>query len=434
MLSRKVLLFSSLTLVIFIASVTHAQEEGEPPEADEFAPLNREGTRRPRRTSSSTAHTRVTTASKPTKTTTNYYPHKPYDPKEDKYYRKPNNYDDDRYGGGRYGDDDDNDDRYGGRYGNGHRRIGYDGVDPREYGQDTADFGPVYSDNDSMYASMNIWIRSADDWEQTGRPSYRKKYRGKKYNKGKDYKNKNYKDNDYKDNDYKDNDYKGNDYKDNDYKDNYDNDDDGYKKNYRKKRSYSRVKFPVRHFKDIRKFPLRNFPPLISVFPWLPVFYDKITYQTFIFSPTGGIYILPPLINFYGKRFAVAQLIKWGYASLVSSGAPPPPNVNVAPLVQPAAAPVPAASPNVPPPSNNQPPPDNGPSYDTKKNRFVGGVQTDFPDFKPRYSQTVGEKDYGYGNNRPVNRNSYGSDPTYGGTGRQEVYPQGGPQSGGGSN
>jgi len=41
------------------------------------------------------------------------------------------------------------------------------------------------------------------------------------------------------------------------------------------------------------------------------------------------------LINFYGQRFAVAQLIKWGYASLVSGGTPPPPNLNVAPLVQP---------------------------------------------------------------------------------------------------
>ncbi len=47
------------------------------------------------------------------------------------------------------------------------------------------------------------------------------------------------------------------------------------------------------------------------------------------------VYIIPPLINFYGQRFAVAQLIKWGYASLVSSGAPPPPNIDVAPLVQP---------------------------------------------------------------------------------------------------
>ncbi|CAF1604687.1 unnamed protein product [Adineta ricciae] len=427
MLPRKVLLFSSLILLIFIASVTHAQQQDDPPKPEDGALLNGEPTRRPRRTPSSTASSGLHRSQQKQQLIITHTDHT-IQKRQDKYYRNSNNYDDDRYGG-RYGDDDDDDDRYSGRYRNGHRRIGYDGVDPREYGQDVGDFGPVYSDNDSMYASMNIWIRSADDWEQTGRPSYRKKYRGKKYNKNKDYKNKN-----YKDNDYKDNDYKGNDYKDNDYKDNYDNDDYDYKKNDRKKRSYSRVKFPVRHFKDIHKFPLRNFPPLISIFPWLPVFYDKITYQTFIFSPTGGIYILPPLINFYGKRFAVAQLIKWGYASLVSSGAPPPPNVNVAPLVQPAAAPVPAASPNVPPPSNNQPPPDNAPSYDTKKNRFVGGVQTDFPDFKPRYSQTIGEKDYGYGNNRPANRNTYGSDPTYGGTGRQEVYPQGGPRSGGGYN
>ena len=47
------------------------------------------------------------------------------------------------------------------------------------------------------------------------------------------------------------------------------------------------------------------------------------------------VYIIPPLINFYGQRFAVAQLIKWGYASLVSSGAPVGPGLDVAPLVQP---------------------------------------------------------------------------------------------------
>ena len=47
------------------------------------------------------------------------------------------------------------------------------------------------------------------------------------------------------------------------------------------------------------------------------------------------VYIIPPVINFVGKRFAVAQLIKWGYASLVSTGVPPGPGVNVAPLVQP---------------------------------------------------------------------------------------------------
>lgn len=112
------------------------------------------------------------------------------------------------------------------------------------------DFGPVYSDQDSMYASLNVWIRSADDWEQTGRPSsYRKKYRGKKYNKSKDYKNKNNKDNDYKDD-----------------KDNYDNDDSSYKKNDRKKPSYSRVKFPVRQYKDIKKFPHSNTPEFNLLF------------------------------------------------------------------------------------------------------------------------------------------------------------------------
>lgn len=47
------------------------------------------------------------------------------------------------------------------------------------------------------------------------------------------------------------------------------------------------------------------------------------------------VIIIPPIINFYGRRFAVAQLIKWGYASLVSSGAPIGPGVDVGPLVQP---------------------------------------------------------------------------------------------------
>ena len=47
------------------------------------------------------------------------------------------------------------------------------------------------------------------------------------------------------------------------------------------------------------------------------------------------VFIIPPLINFNGRRFAVAQLIKWGYASLVSSGAPILPGVDVGPLVPP---------------------------------------------------------------------------------------------------
>jgi len=90
------------------------------------------------------------------------------------------------------------------------------------------------------------------------------------------------------------------------------------------------------------------------------------------------------LINFYGQRFAVAQLIKWGYASLVSSGVPPPPAVNVAPLVQPGPPPPPPgiidsilffcffilslciAAGNV------------APKYEK------GAVKTDYPAFRPR--------------------------------------------------
>jgi len=100
---------------------------------------------------------------------------------------------------------------------------------------------------------------------------------------------------------------------------------------------------------------LARLPPLISFLPWLPIFADKLTKQTIIFSPTGGrknnhflcfihfivfffiVYIIPPVINMYGQMFSIAQLIASGYCSLVSSGVPPPPAVNVAPLVSPGA-------------------------------------------------------------------------------------------------
>ncbi len=48
-------------------------------------------------------------------------------------------------------------------------------------------------------------------------------------------------------------------------------------------------------------------------------------------------------------------------------------------------------------------------------------MKTDFPNFKPRYSQTLQEEG-GY--------QSSGSN--YGGTRNQEVYAQGGPRGGGG--
>jgi hypothetical protein len=141
-----------------------------------------------------------------------------------------------------------------------------------------------------MLQSLDVWISAADDWETESKPGYRgqarNNYGGQNRNKyGGQSRNK----------------YGGK----NPSKGGYSN-DDNYDDSDRKKRSYSRVRFPVRQFKDIRQFPLSNFqlffyikinafsffigrfPPLISIFPWVPIFYDKITYQTLIFSPTGG--------------------------------------------------------------------------------------------------------------------------------------------------
>jgi hypothetical protein len=47
------------------------------------------------------------------------------------------------------------------------------------------------------------------------------------------------------------------------------------------------------------------------------------------------VYIIPPLINFFGKLISVGELIASGYASLVGPGIAPQPGFDVAPLVQP---------------------------------------------------------------------------------------------------
>lgn len=143
--------------------------------------------------------------------------------------------------------------------------------------------------------------------------------------------------------------------------------------------------------------------------------------------------MLPPLINFYGQRFAVAQLIKWGYASLVSTGVPPPPNVNIAPLVQPAPGMLPLSvekniteldassllfavggviqagvvgSPGGP-----------APGYDASRGRFRDGVRTEFASFKPRYSDVIYEDDDRASKSGPQNN--------YGGSNNQQVNAQG---------
>jgi hypothetical protein len=171
------------------------------------------------------------------------------------------------------------------------------GRDPDRYGQDLADNKPIYEEKDSMLAALDIWIGSANNWEQDrknkyrGRDNYQGDKRTNKYKNDGDYKDKNskyhdrddnYKRNDGKDNDYKrndgkykddkrndgkDNDYKRNDgkYKDDkrkDYKDTEkkrENYDDDKKNSYRKKRTLERVRFPVRQYKNVDRFPLSKY-------------------------------------------------------------------------------------------------------------------------------------------------------------------------------
>ena len=236
-----------------------------------------------------------------------------------------------------YGDDDDrSNENYDSYERNRKKKPTIGGRDPRPFGQDFADDKKIYDDKDSMLVAIDVWIRSAKNWEQKKKDRYRGRdrddYQAEKYRKNKNYKdkdekydddkddddkykkNKNYKDKDedekykkdknYKDKDedekykkkknYKDDDeddkYKKNkNYKDKDEdeeykkKKNYKDDDDKYKEDkdkdynsddddkddykrkdygkkdtYRKKRSYKRVRFPVRHYKDVRRFPLRK--------------------------------------------------------------------------------------------------------------------------------------------------------------------------------
>ncbi|CAF4037702.1 unnamed protein product [Rotaria sp. Silwood2] len=143
-----------------------------------------------------------------------------------------------------------------------------------------------------------------------------------------------------------------------------------------KKPKPQRFRFPVARY-DRRRFP--PFGPLINFLPWLPIFVERRTKQTIIYSPQGGVYILPPVVNFYGKVYSVGQLIASGYASLVSTGAPPPPAVDVAPLVQTGAV----VGPGVP-------------TVNLATGGFSGAIQTSFGSFTvPSYSNLYGGM-YGY--------------------------------------
>ncbi|CAF3655637.1 unnamed protein product [Adineta steineri] len=124
------------------------------------------------------------------------------------------------------------------------------------------------------------------------------------------------------------------------------------------------LRFPVARY-NRQRFPLNG--PFLTFNPRLPIFVDRLTKQTIIFSPAGGIYILPPLINFYGKMFSVAELIVSGYASLVSTGAPLTPPINMLSYFQP----TPLFGPGIP-------------RINPSRGGFTGGIKTDYKSFNIR--------------------------------------------------
>jgi len=291
----------------------------------------------------------------------------PEDPYDYKYQNKYN----DGYGG--YGRDNDKYDS---------KKYGNDKYDSKKYGDNKYD-SKKYGDD--KYDSKKY----GDD-----------KYDSKKYGDDK-YDSKKYGDDKYDSKKYDDDEYNEDSYRPSGYRserkkrvpDSYDNMNLYIREPSKgsKYKKLKRMRFPVNHFRKGNFPPL---PPLISLTPWLPIFHDKFTKQTIIFSPTGGLYIIPPVISFYGKLFSVAQLIAWGYCSLVSTGAPIPPSINVAPLVRPGGV----VGPGVPPPN-------------VATGGFAGGVKTNFSNFKSTQNTKVNTYQAPPPNPKPYNNNNYQAPP-----------------------
>ncbi|UJR11433.1 hypothetical protein I4U23_015613 [Adineta vaga] len=136
------------------------------------------------------------------------------------------------------------------------------------------------------------------------------------------------------------------------------------------------LRFPVARY-NRRRLPFHG--PFLSFTPRVPIFVDRLTRQTLIFSPSG-VYILPPVINFYGKMFSVAELIASGYASLVSSGAPPVSPINMLSYYQS----IPLLGPGIP-------------MISPTTGSFDGGIRTNYKSFKTRkYSRSYSQIDDSY--------------------------------------
>ncbi|CAF1497146.1 unnamed protein product [Adineta steineri] len=67
--------------------------------------------------------------------------------------------------------------------------------------------------------------------------------------------------------------------------------------------------------------------------PWTSIFADRRSRHTFIYSKSS-VYVFPPLINRYGKRFSIAELIAAGHVSFYSNGKRPSENIDIISIYQ----------------------------------------------------------------------------------------------------
>ncbi|CAF1084491.1 unnamed protein product, partial [Adineta ricciae] len=142
------------------------------------------------------------------------------------------------------------------------------------------------------------------------------------------------------------------------------------------RRSYQRFRFPVARY-NRRDNPLRG--PFVSFLPSVPIFADRLSKQTIIYS-SSGVYIIPPVINMYGQVFSVAQLIASGYASLVSSGSALTGNIDMLRYFNP----IPLIGPSIP-------------VFNPTKGGFSGGMHGNFGSFhKTQDYQGMAEDDYSH--------------------------------------
>jgi hypothetical protein len=118
-----------------------------------------------------------------------------------------------------------------------------------------------------MAGSLDVWITSADEWEKPLKVPRGQGRSGSKYNKNKgdgDKYNKNKDDGDKYNK----------------------NKDDGDNDGYRKKRSASRVRFPVRQFPNYRQFPRGKFQFffLVLTIKTFPFYYRTFSSTSLNFS------------------------------------------------------------------------------------------------------------------------------------------------------